>query len=234
MLLSRAFLGLFLLLQGCVFVKPAEPPVENDQHVLNLHLNDQFDLITLMRSSETGMFPFQGVKWHTNGYNVVKVNSDTGLIYAKSAGVCIITARIPKVGLDMPEHIVQFYVTVSPTPRVTAKKIEIAPAAMTAYVGERWTPHAWVYLNNGEINSNVLWYSSDMTIATVDSDTGEIHAIRAGATTITAVYTQDYAILKTMLLKVYTGSRCNKKQKVDDVIKHNSDCMIVPAQRAQS
>lgn len=58
----------------------------------------------------------------------------------------------------------------------------------------------------GDLSTEVTWLSSDPTVATIDEETGELEALEAGTTTITATSVEDPEVFNTLELEVLAAT----------------------------
>ncbi|MEB3196343.1 MAG: Ig-like domain-containing protein [Candidatus Sericytochromatia bacterium] len=72
-----------------------------------------------------------------------------------------------------------------------ALKVLVSPSKPVMEPGESVSLTPEVRFADGQINGNVLWSSSDDTIATVNRSTGKVTALREGRVTIVAGYAQN-------------------------------------------
>ena len=124
------------------------------------------------------------VTWTTSNHDVASVSS-TGRVEAKEPGTGTITARS---AFDSTKS-ASIQITVSaPAPRVVGVAIDQGDRTMV--LGDAFTFTATISVEGGA-STDVLWETSDATVALVDPTTGEVTAEAPGAATITATSTYD-------------------------------------------
>lgn len=153
-------------------------PVEAQQVILNyeevvLRVNETLQLAATVLPEET---TDKSVAWSTDNDLVVTV-SENGYLRAISPGNVIITAKVAD-GSD-----------VSAVCRVTVNPILIESVVLSPYIydcipGDSFQIQAKIYPEEAS-DKNLLWSTSDETVASVDSD-GYVMAITPGNVIITA------------------------------------------------
>ncbi len=118
------------------------------------------------------------VSWSSSNSAVASVNQD-GFVYAHNAGTATITATACD-GSGKKGHC---YVTVNDLIRV--ERIEVSPTSVILKEGDSYNITATVYPENAT-NKTVTWSSSGPDIVMVNSNTGDIYAVKSGAVMITA------------------------------------------------
>jgi hypothetical protein len=116
---------------------------------------------------------------------VASVDLVSGRVSAVGVGSAVVTATVnrdPSVRATFDIDVVEHH---------KVSLITLTPDALELRVGERHTLQAAVTLINGERNGNVVWMSSDASIASVDEQSGEVRAKREGRVTILAAYAPD-------------------------------------------
>lgn len=68
------------------------------------------------------------------------------------------------------------------------KEVQVLPSSHHMVVGDSVSLRAQVLMPDGQINGNVVWASSDNTIAAVNPTTGVVSALRPDRMTIVAGY----------------------------------------------
>ena len=116
----------------------------------------------------------KAVEWFTSDKDVAGVSAD-GVITLKKAGTAVITVKTKDGG---------FTDTCSLTVLQSATSIEISKSELTMNVGDGYTLKANV-LPDSSHNKDVIWSSSDDSIATVNNK-GAVEAVNPGEAVITA------------------------------------------------
>ena len=152
-------------------VKVAKVVLDKSQDTLKVGNYDYLNA-TVTPSNATN----QAVEWTTSNPDVVVV-SDSGALYAVSAGTATITATT-----EDGSKTATCKVTV--TPPVGVKSVTLSKTKDTIKVGNGDYLSATVYPSNAT-NQSVTWTTSDPNIATV-TDYGYVTAVSVGTATITA------------------------------------------------
>ena len=121
----------------------------------------------------------QYVKWSSNKTDVVTVNPDTGLVMAQGAGTAIITA-IAQDGSDK-----KGYCNITVNSPISVNGIQLCPDSLDMIVGDVACLCTTIIPNNAT-NQSVIWHSSNESVVTVGTYSGEITARKAGFANITA------------------------------------------------
>lgn len=130
-----------------------------------------------------------GTTWFSNNPNVVTVESNTGLLYAKGIGTTTVYA------INGTET-VSIHVTV----RNASGNVVINPGKTTFSVG------SYTYLTTNQ--SNVVWTSSDTNIATIDATSGLLYAKGVGSAVIYVTYANQVAYVPiTVVPADYTSQQ---------------------------
>ena len=130
------------------------------------------------------------VTWSTSNEAVATVTTD-GLVTAVAGGTCLITAKNSE-GYSASCRIEVFE---------NCTGVEISSKVKSMYVGQTDSITATV-LPSTATNKQVNWTSSDPSVATVGSSTGEIKALKTGSTVIT-VTTADGGFTASCTLTVH-------------------------------
>lgn len=131
----------------------------------------------------------KNILWDSSERGVVDID-EKGKIRAIRAGESSITAKFKDT--DVLSRVV---VTVNDKKLV--EKIDVNPTELKLKAGETATLSATVNLADGTKNSNIIWSSSDNTIAVVNED-GKVSAIKAGTVSIVANYAVDSRYKKSI------------------------------------
>jgi hypothetical protein len=168
-------------------VDPSTQPslsVAFGQEEISLRTGESQELAVWLRDGKGAPFR-ERVTWFSNNVDVAKVDLSTGRVEGLADGFALITAESSR---DASWRAI-FEVTVATQHAVSL--IAVMPATLSIRRGGKHNLGAVVTMHNGERHGNVLWSSSDERIATVDRETGEIHAKREGRVTILATYAVD-------------------------------------------
>ena len=118
------------------------------------------------------------LSWSSSNSAIATVDAN-GVVTAKGDGKCTISATSTdgsdKVGTMAIEVDSKIYVT----------GVTVAPAKLSLYVGEKSSLTATITPSNAT-DKRVIWSSSNRAIATVNSNSGEVAALKKGEVTITA------------------------------------------------
>jgi uncharacterized protein YjdB len=145
----------------------------------------------------------QGVTWSSSNVSVATVNAD-GIVTSVGEGTCTITATSVEYGTNLQATC---YVNVRPFKEVEAI---ILPEfeTMTAGLTKTLIP---AFLPDDASERNVIWTSSDPSIATV-SPTGDVRALASGRVVITCTSTIDSALFakcKLTVLRLMAAQKTN-------------------------
>lgn len=119
------------------------------------------------------------VIWYSNDSSIASVNKTTGYIYGVKAG----TTRIYAKATDGSGK--KDCITITVTEPVNVAGISVSPTSKTMNVGDTGYLYSTVFPANAT-NQSVTWYSSDESVATVNTYNGFVRAKKAGIVTITA------------------------------------------------
>lgn len=148
------------------------------------------------------------IKWSSSDNAIAEVVN--GHVYAHSSGSAIVTALIPDgSGISGSGTSATCEITVKKT-KILVSSISLTPVSATGKTGEQIQISAAVLPENAS-NKDILWSSSDETVATVDN-TGLITLITLGQATITASATDGSGVSATceVVVTVATG--------IDDIL----------------
>ena len=118
------------------------------------------------------------VLWESSNETIATVNSQTGEITAKAAGDVDIIAKAGDISDKCA-------VKVTNEPTIPVESVTVNKKTLTLEVGGKETLTATVKPDNAT-NKTVSWQSSNVTIASVNPQTGEVTAEAEGSATITA------------------------------------------------
>ena len=113
------------------------------------------------------------ITWSTNFATVAKVDSKTGVLTGVSAGFAVIRASYNERIFD------EINVRVN---AVEPQAVEIVPSSLTLSKGMK--ERLSVNLTPSNASGNLIWTSDDMSVATVDSETGVVTAVAKGTAKI--------------------------------------------------
>lgn len=113
------------------------------------------------------------ITWSTNFATVAKVDSKTGVLTGVSSGFAVIRASYNERIFD------EINVRVNV---VEPQVVEIVPSSLTLSKGMK--ERLSVQLTPSNASGNLIWTSDDMSVATVDSETGVVTAVAKGTAKI--------------------------------------------------
>lgn len=152
---------------------------------VELALNEERLLGDLLKD-QNGLQPAPGaVLWQSTNPAVASVHPTTGQAKGVAPGTTVFVATLA----GSPNARTQFEVKV--VDKFTVRQITIEPANPTLVIGEKVSLRASVAMADGTISGNVVWSSSDDTIATVNPTNGEVTALKEGRVTIEGTYALD-------------------------------------------
>lgn len=162
-------------------------PLQVIESRIALGVDDERELMPFVRDPASGLVPFGGLVWTVSNPALLTINPTTGRVKGIARGdVVVMVAREGR-----PESATQLFISVVGTANDVVKEVRVTPAKQHLVLGSRVTLRAAVYLPDGQVNANVVWSSSDDTLAVVNPTTGEVRALRTGQVTIVAAYAQD-------------------------------------------
>ncbi len=113
------------------------------------------------------------ITWSTNFATVAKVDSKTGVLTGVSSGFAVIRASYNERIFD------EINVRVN---AVEPQVVEIVPSSLTLSKGMK--ERLSVKLTPSNASGNLIWTSDNMSVATVDSETGVVTAVAKGTAKI--------------------------------------------------
>ncbi|MFN8670919.1 MAG: Ig-like domain-containing protein [Candidatus Sericytochromatia bacterium] len=131
----------------------------------------------------------KNIIWDSSERGILDID-EKGKIKAIRAGESSITAKFKDT--DIVNRIV-----VSVIDKKIVDKIDVSPTELKLKVGESANVKATVNLTDGTKNSNIIWTSSDNTIAIVNEE-GKVTAIKQGNASIVANYATDSRYKKSI------------------------------------
>lgn len=150
---------------------------------LTLGTGQTYSLGTSVKDAN-GLVP-EGISWRSSDNSVATVDPSSGAISAVGPGDAVVTAFYQ----SNPSVAAQVTIRVTQTPTVSL--IRIKPSSFELAVGNTQQVTAEVDLPDGEINSNVVWSSSDNTVVTINQTSGVVTALKPGIATIIGAYAVD-------------------------------------------
>lgn len=143
------------------------------------------DLLPFIREHDTGQIPITGVVWYVSNPALLQIDPTTGRAKALGRGDVVVTASRGEAAGAPPAQLI---ISIVDEESVLVKEVSVTPAAKRMQLDESIMLQASVRMADGQLNGNVIWASSDSTVAAVNSTTGEVRALRAGNVTIVAAY----------------------------------------------
>lgn len=159
----------------------------------------EFDLTSLLELNESNIKPSDLI-WETKSKNIQI--DDNGILIALKEGFAIVTVSLKN------NHSVFKNIEINIKRNDLLSSISIKPNKVDLKVGERHKLIAEVVTKDNQISSNVIWSSSDNTIATVNSD-GIVTALKEGKVTILATYSIDKNYKATSVINVSNNTSKN-------------------------
>ena len=121
------------------------------------------------------------VAWSSDTTNVATVNAETGEVTAVAPGIAVITATA-KDGSGKSGRCI---ITVIDSTTIKVSSVTVTPSKTELSIGDTQTLSASV-LPADASNQSLTWSSDHPEIVTVDSNTGEVTAVKEGTAIITA------------------------------------------------
>ena len=163
---------------------PTSVAAQTKNIAMTLTIGEEKGLATYLKDTPELLLP-GAVIWVSTDEKVVSVDSATGVAKALKEGNVVVLG----ISKADPNKKFTFDVTVGESRSVLLIRVE--PGKPTIKPGEKVKLMAEVRLVDGQVNSNVIWSSSDDTVATVNGTTGEVSALKEGKVTILASYAAD-------------------------------------------
>lgn len=184
-----------------------------DKTNLTMNVEEFFLLTAAVKPDDT---TDKSIEWVSNNENVVAV-SQNGMVTAKKSGTAIITAK----ALDGSSVMANCTIVVkSPVKTISFDKNEIG-----MLVGERIQLAANCYPQDAD-NTNVTWTSGDTDIVNISND-GEIIAVGAGNTTITATTMDGTNLSATCIVSVNRHSQSITWDETPPVLYHGGELVEI-------
>jgi sugar lactone lactonase YvrE len=187
----RAVAGgvLAVVVAACVVVPPVSvtgdaPALTAVQSNFALGVGQEQSLLPFIRIAGTGEVPFVPLKWEVSDPSLLSIDPATGRAKGLAAGTAVVKVTVQ----GRESGSAQLFVEVAGEGVAAVREIRVRPASHNLVVGEEVVLRAEVVLPDGQINGNVVWSSSDDTIAIVNPTNGEVRALKPGRVTIVAAY----------------------------------------------
>ncbi|MFN4150488.1 MAG: Ig domain-containing protein [Candidatus Sericytochromatia bacterium] len=145
----------------------------------------------------------KNIVWESSDRGIADID-DKGKIKAVRSGEVSITAKFKDTD-------VLSRVLVTVNDKKLVEKIDVNPPELKLKVGESSNLTATVNMADGTKNSNIIWSSSDNTVATVN-DFGKVSAIKIGTVSIVANYAPDSRYKKSIDVTI-TEANTNTENK---------------------
>jgi hypothetical protein len=177
------------------------PALTTTQSTLTIGVNQQKDLLPLIRWSPSGAVPTGPLVWEVSNPALLSVDSATGRATGRAEGSVVVWVK----PANQASNVTQLLIDVVGEGAVV-KEIVVRPQRHYLAVGDSITLQADVRLVDGQLNANVLWSSSDDTLAVINRTNGRATALKPGKVTIIAAYAPDASSKGLAELIIY-GSR---------------------------
>lgn len=151
---------------------------------MTMNVGEEKDLLPLIRILNTDTVPFVPLTWAVSNPALLSVDPVTGRAKALAVGSVVVQV---KAGNDQAGA-TQIIVEIVGEGSGVVKAVHVVPGSHKMAVGESVTLRAHVFMPDGQIHGNVVWSSSDNTIATVNQSNGAVTALKPGRVTIVAAY----------------------------------------------
>ena len=152
-----------------------------------------------------------GVTWKSTDTNVVTV-TDAGVINAVGAGTATVKLTVGNVSASCKVTVLQ------PVTSISLDRTSLSLDALGTY-----QLVAWVYPSTAN-NQNVVWESSDTSVATVDEN-GLVTALKKGTTTITVKSTDGSNISRSCTVTVNnTVFNCDTVEQLESPHNYTDSC----------
>ena len=151
---------------------PEKVEIVYDANTLRIDPAERFQLVAKCYPEDADL---TDITWTTNFASVASVDENTGVVTGVSSGFAVIRASYNDRIFD--EINVQVNV-------VEPEAIEIVPSSITLIQGAK--KRLAVQLTPANASGNVIWTSENMTVATVDSETGVVTGVSKGTANIKA------------------------------------------------
>ena len=155
---------------------------------------DEGETLELFYKLEPSDATTQGVVWASDNTDVATVDED-GLVTAVKAGTATITVSVK----GQPEIKATCTITVKSS-SIAVTKLTLSESSAEVSVGKTLTLSCTIEPSNAT-NKELIWSSSDETIATVDAQ-GVVTGVKAGTVTITVASKSDPSVKATCTVTV--------------------------------
>ena len=155
---------------------------------------DEGETLELFYKLEPSDATTRGVEWASDNTDVATVDED-GLVTAVKAGTATITVSVK----GQPEIKATCTITVKSS-SIAVTKLTLSESSAEVSVGKTLTLSCTIEPSNAT-NKELIWSSSDETIATVDAQ-GVVTGVKAGTVTITVASKSDPSVKATCTVTV--------------------------------
>jgi uncharacterized protein YjdB len=149
---------------------PTKVEIVSDANTISI---DPAESVQLMAKFYPEDADLTDITWSTNFATVAKVDSKTGVLTGVSSGFAVIRASYNDRIFD------EINVRVN---AVEPQAVEIVPSSLTLSKGMK--ERLSVQLTPSNASGNLIWTSDNMSVATVDSETGVVTAVAKGTANI--------------------------------------------------
>jgi sugar lactone lactonase YvrE len=176
--------GLAACVAAPVSVSGNAPALKVAQPSMAIGVGQEKDLLPFIRVASTGAVPFIPLTWEVSNPSLLSIDPSTGRAKGLSKGSVVVQVKAP--GNDAGAT--QLMIEVMGEGAAVVKDVKVIPATHHMVLGESVTLRAEVQMPDGQVNGNVIWASSDDTIATVNRTNGAVTALKPGRVTVLAAY----------------------------------------------
>lgn len=186
-----------IVYNGKTFVLPKAPKVVPATGIRLTETSaelDEGETLELFYKLEPSDATTQGVVWASDNTDVATVDED-GIVTAVRAGTATITVSVK----GQPEIKATCTITVKSS-TIAVTKLTLSESSAEVSVGKTLTLTCTIEPTNAT-NKELVWSSSDKTIATVDAE-GVVTGVKAGTVTITVASKSDPSVKATCTVTV--------------------------------
>jgi hypothetical protein len=151
---------------------------------MTIGLGQEKDLLPFIQVASTGAIPLFPLTWEISNPAVLTIDQATGRV--KGIGRGSVVVQIKAAGYEA--NPAQLVIEVVGEAALPVKDVKVLPESHHLVVGGSAALRAEVTLLDGQVNGNVVWVSSDDSIATVNQTSGQVSAVKPGRVTILAAY----------------------------------------------